>query len=536
MTTLLLDRRRFLQQLSLGLAGCGVAGSRPASWPAPPRTVRLPRSLPEVQGVASSGILDFVHAIEAGGLSLHSLMVVRHGQVVAEGWWAPYAADLKHTLYSLSKSFTATAVGLAVDERRLQLDDRVVSFFPSDVPDSISPHLAAMRVEDLLMMASGHAENTLPGDDRVLPEGSWAKAVLAQPVAYAPGTHFAYNNGATYLLSAILQKVTGQTLLAYLTPRLFSPLGIEGADWEASPQGIRIGAWGLRVKTEDIAKLGQLYLQQGVWAGEPLLPEAWVQQATHRQIQTAEASDEAARQTSDWAQGYGYQFWRCRHSAYRGDGALGQFCIVLPEEDAAIAITAEVADMQAVLDEVWGHLLPALQGVGLTSDRKAQASLTEKLASLTLPLPAGQARSPEVGEKGRRIYAIDENSLDVRRVGLDFQPSTCTFTMQDAAGTHQITCGIGRWIEGETGLTAVPLKLLPTRVPGEATSKIAAGGAWRDEQTFVMHWRFIETAHYDQVTCRFEADRLRVAFKRSLAVLNPEAEDVRPVLVGKRAA
>ena len=534
MVDAVLNRRSFLQKLGLGMAGCGVAGSLPvASWHAPPRAVRLPRSLPEAQGVASGGILDFVNAIEAGGLSLHSLMIVRHGHVVAEGWWAPYAAELKHTLYSLSKSFTATAVGLAAAEGRLHLSDRVISFFPSDVRASPDPHLAAMRVEDLLMMASGHDENTLPGDDRVLPQGNWVEAVLAQPVAYAPGSRFVYNNGASYLLSAIVQKVTGQTLLAYLQPRLFSPLGISGADWEASPQGVSIGAWGLRVKTEDIAKLGQLYLRQGVWEGEQLLPERWVQEATRRQIQTADQADRAAHQTSDWAQGYGYQFWRCRYGAYRGDGALGQFCIVMPNEDAVIAITAEVTDMQAVLDEVWAHLLPALQGVGRTSDGAAQTRLARKLASLTLPLPTGQMTSPAIEEETSRTYAIEDNSLDARRIRLDFEPGRCTFTMEDARGTHRVACGLGRWIQGETDLSPVPLKLLPTQVPGETTHRIAAAGAWRDERTLVMHWRFIETAHYDQVTCYLEADHLRVEFKRSLAVLEPERGDVRPALSGK---
>ncbi|MBW7461807.1 serine hydrolase, partial [Paenibacillus sepulcri] len=151
---------------------------------------------------------------------------------------------------------------------------------------------------------------------------------LAAPVEHEPGTHFVYNSGATYMLSAILQKVTGQTLLEYLQPRLIEPLGIKGAAWDVCPRGINVGGWGLNVTTEDIARFGQLYLQKGMWNGQRLLTEEWIAEATSSQISNGDGG------VNDWAQGYGYQFWRCRHGVYRGDGAFGQFCIVMPEQDA----------------------------------------------------------------------------------------------------------------------------------------------------------------------------------------------------------
>lgn len=525
------SRRTFLQHLGMGVAGLSVAGSLPTTAWATAGSSRLPRSLPEAQGVASAGILDFINAIESGKLSLHSLMVLRHGQVVAEGWWAPYAAGLKHTLYSLSKSFTSTAVGLAAAEGRLRLDDKVVSFFPQQVPSSISPNLAAIRVKDLLMMGAGHAQDPLLAGGTLPQDPDWIQAVLARPVEHKPGSYFTYNNGATYLLSAIVQKLTGQTLLAYLKPRLFEPLGIEDADWETSPQGINCGAWGLRVKTEDIARLGQLYLQKGQWNGQRLLPEMWVDEATRPQI--LQEAGTRKRDDSDWLQGYGYQFWRCRHDAYRGDGAFGQYCLVLPKQDAVVAITSELGDMQAVLNAVWSHLLPAMRNETLPADGDIQTRLKQKLASLMLPLPEGQPTSPAASRVSGKAFSIADNTLGITRVTMTFEKDQCVFTMHDAQGEHRIACGIGRWLEGQTNLSAVPLKLVPTTYPGEKSMKIACGGAWSDEKTFVMHWRFIETAHYQSVTCAFEESSLRVEFRKSMAILNPATKDSRPVLEGK---
>ncbi len=178
------------------------------------------------------------------------------------------------------------------------------------------------------------------------------------------------------MLSAIVQKVTGETVLEYLKPRLFEPLGIADPKWETSPQGISIGGYGLYLRTEDIAKFGQLYLQKGKWNGKQLLPESWVEQATSKQV--SNGSDP----TKDWDQGYGFQFWRCRHGAYRGDGKDGQFCIVLPEQDAVIAITANTGDMQAELNIVWDKLLPAFGDQSLPENPVEEAKLKQAISLL----------------------------------------------------------------------------------------------------------------------------------------------------------
>jgi len=333
----------------------------------------LPRSTPEAQGVASSDIRAYIEAADKQVDTMHSFLLVRHGQVVAEGWWKPEAADKPHVLHSLSKSFTSTAVGLAVSEGKLSIDDPVLQFFPEAAPEKPSDKLKMMRVRDLLTMSTGHDTETKFTDDE-----PWVRSFLAQPVLHKPGTHFLYNTPGTHMLSAIVRKVTGETVLDYLKPRLFEPLGIDDPQWGSSPQGNTFGGWGLRICTEDIAKFGQLYLQKGQWNGKQLVPKTWVEQATSKQV--SNGSDPAR----DWDQGYGFQFWRCRHNAFRGDGAFGQFCLVLPEQDAVIAITADTGDMQGELNVVWDKLLPAFHDAPLPENADEQGKLKQALASLAV--------------------------------------------------------------------------------------------------------------------------------------------------------
>ena len=184
----------------------------------------LPRSTPEAEGVSSEGILDFLEAAAKSNHEFHSFMVLRHGKVVAEGWWNPYRSDLKHTMYSCSKSFAATAVGFAVAEKKLTVEDKVIAFFPEDLPATMPPFLAELRIKDLLSMSVGHEKD--PTSKVSAREADWVKAFFAIPIVHQPGTKFLYNSAATFMLSAIVQKVTGQKIVDYLKPRLFDPLGI----------------------------------------------------------------------------------------------------------------------------------------------------------------------------------------------------------------------------------------------------------------------------------------------------------------------
>jgi CubicO group peptidase (beta-lactamase class C family) len=452
-----------------------------------PSSPSLPRSQPEAQGISSSAILAFVDQAEKNIDALHSFMAVRHGHVVAEGWWSPYQAESPHALYSLSKSFTSTAVGLAVAEGKLSIDDDVLKFFPDDAPKQPSKNLQAMRVSDLLRMSTGHQ-----AEPRREPDSVWTKRFLAQPVPFKPGTHFLYNTSATYMLSAIVQKVTGMTTLDYLKPRLFEPLGIEHPAWETSPQGISLGGYGLSIRTEDIARFGQLYLQKGKWQGKQLVPAAWVEAATARQ------TSNGSNPKSDWDQGYGYQFWRCKNGAFRGDGAFGQYCIVLPEQDAVIAITSGVKGMQAVLNLVWDQLLPAMKSAPLATDQESHAKLTQKLSSLMLRPVQGTGVSPTAAQHSSGMYEFPANDRKLESITLvgDNKEGPVTLAITSAGMHQKISCSSGKWDMGRLAYGMFP------------EQPVAASGAWTSDDTFTAKICFYETPFCVTMTLKFSGTQL----------------------------
>jgi CubicO group peptidase (beta-lactamase class C family) len=462
----------------------------------------LPRSSPEAQGVSSSAVLSFVDAVEQHIDALHSFMLVRHGHVVAEGWWTPYNAASPHALYSLSKSFTSTAVGLAIAEGKLSVDDEVLKFFPEDAPSEPSANLKAMRVRDLLRMSTG--QQTEP---RRTPTQAWTKSFLAHAVPFKPGTHFLYNTSGTYMLSAIVQKATGMTVLDYLKPRLFEPLGIEHPTWEASPQGITAGGYGLSIRTEDIARFGQLYLQKGQWQGKQLVPESWVKAATS--LQTSNGSNPK----SDWEQGYGYQFWRCRHGAYRGDGAFGQYCIVLPEQDAVIAITSGVRDMQAVLNQVWDHLLPGMQSTSLAVDEKAREQLEHRLKNLSLRPQEGTGSPANVSGK-KYVFPSNEQKLESIRLEND---GAVTLVARFNGVEQRIVCGRGVWQKGRAAWG--PIHEQP----------VAASGAWTGDGTYTAKLCFYETPFMLTVHLAFSGGELHYSAQSNVGF----GQTRQPQLVGK---
>ncbi len=435
-----------------------------------PASDALPRSTPAAQGVSAAGIAALIDALATRDLQVHSCMILRHGCVIAEGWWQPYAADVPHMLFSLSKSFTSTALGLAVHDRRLSVDDPVTSFFPDDLPDAVGPNLAAMRVRHLLTMSTGHHADTA-GRLRDAGQGNWVRRFLGLDVEHVPGSTFVYNSGASYMLSAIVQRVTGLTLLDYLTPRVLRPLGIEGATWESSPQGINAGGWGLSLKTEDIARFGQLYLQKGRWRGQQLVPEAWVDAATARQISNGNG------RAGDWAQGYGYQFWRCRHGAYRGDGAHGQYCVVVPDQDLVIAMTGGTGDMQGVLDCVWDHVLPAMGGGDTTRD----AELGERLTRLSLA-PVQRRPAPGCAAQAGRSYRLEPNGANLDSLTLEFTSDACRAMLVEAGVARSIECGFDAWRMSDV-----------ERAAGHGPSPCAGRASWEEDGSLRLDWYFVRT-------------------------------------------
>ena len=456
---------------------------------------QLQRTSPEAVGIPSTAILDFIEAIEQHDhplRALHGFMLLRHGKVAAEGWWEPYAPDLPHSLYSLSKSFTSTAIGLAVDEGLLSVDDPVLRFFPDDAPENPSDNLQAMRVRHLLSMNTGHHEDTT-GDVFRGGSDNWPRTFLSLPVEHEPGTWFVYNTGATYMISAIITRLTGMTLLDYLRPRIFEPLGIENPTWETDPQGISLGGTGLHITTEGIARFGQLYLQKGQWQGQSLVPEDWIDEATR-----AHSDNSNTQSNPDWTVGYGYQFWRCRHNCYRGDGAFGQYCVVMPEQNAVLAINSGLLDMQSILDKVWEHLLPAMRSEALPTDSQAEDRLRDKLASLSLPVPSGSAASPAATQRSGKEYELEPNELRIERVTLTFGDDRSTVDVLDACGEHSFQAGHGTWLKGTSDLR------------GQGEEPVAASGAWTADDTFEIRICFTESEVCQVIRLHYEDDQLRL--------------------------
>lgn len=435
--------------------------------------MNLPRLAPESTGFSEFQTHAFLKEIELRKLELHSLIVVRQGGVVAEGWWHPYRENDPHLLYSLSKSFTSTAVGLAIHEGRFGIEDKVVSFFPDDVPSDPSKNLLDLNVKHLLSMSAGR-ETENPRELFNSSDGNWVRAFLATEFVHAPGTRFFYDSSATYMLAAILDRVTGQTLLEYLTPRLLEPLGILEATWERCPRGVNVGGWGMSLMTESIAKFGLLLLHRGEWAGRQLVPGSWIDEATSAQISNGTDPD------SDWAQGYGYQFWRSRFGAFRGDGAFGQYCIVHPGEQMVVAITSSVTDMQAVLNAVWANLL-----VNLPAESRTKP--------LVLPGPVGKFQSPRMQLSSPVRFTTDRGLL-----AFEVQDDRVVLTISESERESVITAGYGHWTTFvDNNFYFEPLEL-------------AGSAAWSSDDELRMVCKHLKSPTTFSLACRFEGDSVTV--------------------------
>lgn len=328
-------------------------------------TKQLPRA--EASAKLSKAADKYLAAVQKAGQDLHSIMIVKDGNVVYENWMSEGQEDVPHILNSVSKTFTSMAVGLAISEGRLALDEKLVDIFPEHCPENPSEYLNEITVEHLLTMSCGHSTDPTY-KSREIKDKSWIRSFMEHPVTHKPGTLFCYNSLGTYVLSAIVQKRTGEKIADYLYPRLFKPLGINNVRWAESPEGINTGGWGLFLKTEDLAKMGLMILQKGQFNGRQVVPAEWIEAASTAQVPCVPAGMNSAEtdklkkvaKNSDWLQGYGYQMWRCRHNAFRADGARGQYIIVLPEKNAVVITTADIEDMQGEINLIWKYILPAL--------------------------------------------------------------------------------------------------------------------------------------------------------------------------------
>ena len=449
-------------------------------------TGQLPRSAPSQLNVDAARVLGYLDAVEAAGMDLHSLMILRHGAVVAEGWWAPYRSDDIQLLYSLSKTFLAMAVGIATGEGRFQAEDLVADLLPDLVPAPLPEYLRQLRVRHLLSMASGHRDETLPRIVTMGPDP--VRNFLALPPDEPPGSVFAYNQGNSLTLSQIITSMTGQRVIDYLRPRLFDPLGIEAAEWLTTPTGIDQGFSGLHVTTESVAKLGQLVLQNGRWGDAQLVPAEFVAECRRPQV-----GNSRQQANPDWRQGYGYQMWMCRHGAQRGDGAFGQLAVVLPDADAVIACTAQVIDMQGELDLIWAHLLPAFRDS--RPDAVAEQLLTERLAGLSTRTITATAHGPD------RSVELSPTSTDgpftnrIDRVRIEPLPDGSRLVLTVRGREHGFDVQNGHWHDG----------VLPGLQSPFPEVSICAG--WVSEDEYHADIVSRRTPHRLQVRARLRPER-----------------------------
>ena len=446
-------------------------------------------------GIDAARVEAFLDEAVAAGLSLHSVMLHRRGHVAFEAHGWPYGEGRPRIMHSVAKSFTACAIGMALEEGRFGLGDPVVKFFPAERPAVVSDNLAAMTVADLLTMRTGHAEETSGSRWRSM-RSSWIEAFFKIPVVYRPGTVYTYTSAASYMLSAILTRTTGQMLQDYLRPRLFEPLGIVGETWDIGPDGINPGGNGLKCRTVDILKLGALHAQRGVWNGRRILPESWVAAATRAHS----------------ASGYGYHWMAGRDRTYAAMGVFGQLVVVFADYEATLAMTSAVngesACSQILLPLVYRHFQGAFHDTVLRSSEAETRLQQRSLAAAAierLDSPAAPARELV----GVLNYEMAENPQGISRMRVELAAGSCILQLSDADGEHTLKMGVGSWVESDADIPGRELhhgyELRPARV--------VAGARWLDPWTLEMHWIYAETAFRDTVVCRFEADRVSLAHR-----------------------
>lgn len=389
---------------------------------------QLMRTTPEEMGLHSQNILKLLERLEKENISVVSMMLLRHNQVLYEAYWPPYTQEQLRTVYSLSKTFTAMAIGIAVGEGKIRLDERIVDLFPEQAKNAPnSPQLQMLTIRHLLMMSTGQ------GNEPFHQENAWDDAIsafLREPFADTPGETFRYNTGATYMLSAAL-KQRGIDLEEYLRDKLLTPMGITGTRWIRDPNGICTGGFGFSLHPEDIAKLGILLMQSGRWNGQQLVPEWYVREATTRQISSGDDPN------SDWAQGYGYQIWQCRHGAFRADGMYGQLCVVHPATDTILVTNCLTQNMGGVLNAYFDEVLMKYESDAVVDEPEVTERLRQKTANLRyerdLPEDDGSDIPPE--------YL----NLDAPNVWMRLTLDGDMLTMRNTQGQLLVIAGRGGW-------------------------------------------------------------------------------------------
>lgn len=442
----------------------------------------LLRGAPSSVGIDANHILGFIDDVETAGLELHELMLWRDGVVVAEGWHWPYVADERRMTHSVTKSITACAIGMLIDDGKLALTDTVCSFFP-EAGVAADNQTARMTVEDLLTMRSGHGGETSGSIWRGI-KTSWIDEFFRIPLEHEPGTVYVYSSAASYMLSAIVTRITGKTMFDFLKPRLFEPLGITDVTWDSGPDGINPGGNGLSLITADALKLGILHAQQGVWEGQRILSEWWVEHATR---------------AADGVPAYGYH-WVIGDGYYAALGQFVQVIMVFPASNAVLVINSAMEESKVVLPHIKHHFPAAFQN---NVDNDADARLARRLSDWAIPPAfASLANGNEASIAGDWMFK--ENELGLAGLSLSFTPDAMQFTLIDDEGRHTVAAGHGNWIKARTYL---PGASLHHGYRMEDTPTVA-GMRWLAGNRLEVILHYTESAFRDAVTLTVEGGTL----------------------------
>lgn len=453
---------------------------------------------PESVGIPSKALQQYVEQSQKDELNLHSIIILRHGKVAMECYFAPYAQDREHVLFSLSKSFTSTAAGFAVQEGLLSIDDKIIDFFPEKLPCKPCDYMREVTVGNLLSMASGHSvePNAMKGED-------WVYNFLTSYIDKEPGSLFTYNTAGTYMVSAIVQKVTGQTVFEYLKPRLFEPLGFSDKIWwEESPQGVSCGGYGFNVTTRDLARFGQFYLQRGNWEGKQLLNADWVDLATKKHIDNSG--------NPDWQCGYGFQFWRCQpEGVYRGDGAFGQYCVVMPKQDAVFVATAGTMDIQKTLQNLWDIVLPTMTDT-LPENKEDADALAAYCSTLEMPADYNCETSPIAKEVSGITYDLSSNPMLFDEFSAQFGEDTDVLSFGSGYGDFTCTVKHGAFTDNKLPTYEITDAMRAEtnfyHIDNSYRDRTAKGG-WLDENTYRVYLYGTYYTTLDVFTIHFDTKR-----------------------------
>ncbi|MCH5321768.1 MAG: serine hydrolase [Eubacterium sp.] len=464
---------------------------------------QLEHTTPEAVGVDSKVITAFLNEINEKGLGLQSFTVVRHDKVCAQGFFKPYSADIPHVLYSMSKSVTSTAIGFAVSEGLINLNDRVADYFP-EYTMSKRPFNRMLTIRMLLTMHSDKLITVL--DEKG--QKDWVANFLNATFMLPPNSKFNYISENTFMLSAIISKVTGMSVLDYLYPRMFEPLGIEKPFWETDGEGNSAGGWGLYMKSEDLAKFFLPYIHGGKWIdGTQLIPEIWVKEATRKQVNSVRDG------FIDYMEGYGYQFWKNPiANSFRADGLFGQRCFMFPDYGALVVLNCGEAEDYKVMKVFWKYFPNCFGYEPLPENKEAYDEMLSTIDNCHVEDLPKTDRNTQLEQKisGRLIKCKTSEFVsvvtisitqmlynkpgEINEMKLTFDENKLRFYWKEKDYENTIDVGL----DGEYVVSEITL--------GDLHYHTYSKAAWQEDGSLKLWIRPIETAHVRKFTFYFRDD------------------------------